>query len=110
MCHVYVQTAVEDKESPAMIAVLGCAFVTMLILKLANVVAWSWILITSPLWIIPAGYGIGVASLFSLEKWDRYMGFIPDLPTFWFDHPKHASVKIALFTVGLILIFAYYPS
>ena len=35
-------------------SLLFIGFVALLILKLADVIAWSWWLVTLPLWIMPA--------------------------------------------------------
>lgn len=46
----------------------GILFVVLLVLKLLGVIAWSWWLITMPLWI---GIVVLIISLFALVLLDR---------------------------------------
>ena len=39
----------------------GLLFVVFLVLKLTDVIAWSWWWVTAPLWI-PAGVGLTIAA------------------------------------------------
>jgi hypothetical protein len=41
----------EDKGSGAGIGFAGILFIVFLVLKLCNVIQWSWWWVTSPLWI-----------------------------------------------------------
>ena len=38
-------------------------FIVFLVLKLTNVINWSWWWVTAPLWIIPSAIIIGIALL-----------------------------------------------
>ena len=43
------------------IGLAGLTFIVFLVLKLTDVIDWSWWWVTSPLWI---GYGLGLIALF----------------------------------------------
>lgn len=50
------------------LGIFGVVFVVLLVLKLLGVIAWSWWLITMPLWI---GVVVLIISVFTLVVIDR---------------------------------------
>jgi len=87
--------------------VLVNAFIVMLILKLANVVTWSWWIITFPVWINAVIFTVAVGSCHVCQLWDKHMGFVPKIPLFWFDKPQFALPKIAILSIGLFIALLY---
>lgn len=58
------------KTSSCSLTTIGfITFIIFLILKLKNIIAWSWIWVTCPLWMIPLisltllGFGFGIMVL-----------------------------------------------
>ena len=50
------------------LGIFGVVFVVLLVLKLVGVIAWSWWIITMPLWI---GIAVFIVSMFVLTALDR---------------------------------------
>mgnify|MGYP000915871652 CR=1 FL=1 len=50
--------------TPLYAGTIGLAFIIFLILKLKNIIAWSWIWVTSPLWI-PIALILGITLIIS---------------------------------------------
>ena len=43
-------------------------FIVFLVLKLCDVIAWSWFFITMPLWIIPASVAVVILAVVAFAK------------------------------------------
>lgn len=52
-----------ERKSDNSIGFFGVLFVALLVLKLTNVIDWSWWWITAPLWA-PAALGIVIAAIY----------------------------------------------
>lgn len=82
-----------------------CSFVTMTILKLADLVDWSWWVVTSPLWFVPATIIVVLVSLVGCGLWDKYLGWVPAFPKLAIDKPEWAKWKIL---IALIILCCLY--
>lgn len=59
----------EEKRSSAGIGVPTLLTIVFVILKLTNVIKWSWIWVLSPLWIAAIGFLILFIVVWIISKW-----------------------------------------
>ena len=86
---------------------LYCAAFTLLVLKLAGAIDISWLAVLSPAIFVAAIVAVPWASLRSVVLWDKYMGWFPRLPLFWFDSPRWTVPKMTVFCALLMAVFLF---